>query len=324
MATKILIGLKKPMAKLTLAFKNLYFSYPLMHATRLVSLLIMIITSMLLCMNTLNNQVAVIDRLLECDYIALAADNKTSKAIEASEVVDSAYYIHITKELMTEKNTGLLGLSVSDSALEYVNPKIAPATNPHENEIAVSSGVAQLCSKKVGDAIQLSYATKYYSFKIVDIIDTSANVVFFDSDYIGLKKDLLYIQTTTDKNSEEFQAFVDVAESRGASLVSSSFVFKDLTSRLHTYSDIVDITIVVAVITTILGVINLIIFSLTTRKREREIYYSIGMTKKEIIKTTVVEISICVIFATLFAAILLPLLLWLLDSLIITWGVDFI
>ena len=320
--TKALSKMKCAPAKLVLAFKNLYFSYPTMHASRLVSLLIVIIVSILICMNILTGQIDTIESLIDCDYVAIAADKNTEKFIEDIDGVDAAFCISITQELMTEEDTGLLGLSANDEAFNYLNPEIAPAINPKGGEIAISRGVAELCAKTMGDEINLTYESRIYSFKVVDIIDTNANLVFYDVEHLGLRNDLLCIRSTDTADGDVESAITNLVEARGASILPSTQMFMKLTKRLHSYAETTNIAVFISIITTLLGISNVLISSFISKKREREVYYSIGMTKTDITLASVTEILVCLLCAIILGILIIPMMMWMMDAAIAPWGVS--
>ena len=94
--SKALAKMKCAPEKLVLAFKNLYLSYPIMHSSRLVSLLIVIILSIFICISILTGQINTIESMVDCDYVAVAADKNAGEIIENLDSVDSAFYISIT------------------------------------------------------------------------------------------------------------------------------------------------------------------------------------------------------------------------------------
>ena len=319
---RLLFGASRIPTSFALACKGLYFSYPIMHTARLVTLLTTIVLSIVICINTLTAQIDTIEQLVECDYIAVATDKDTEGLLENIEGVD-AFYVSFNQDLMTEADTGLLALSVSDEGFEHINQSLRPTKNPRGNEIAVSVGVADLCDKKIGDSISLTYETGTYTFTIVNIINTPANFVCFDAEYLGLRNDLLCISTATADN-EIFNDIANLVESRGASVVTSSEIFSKLTKRLHSYAEIIDISVIIAIITSVFGIANVLLSSLTSRKREREILYAVGMTERTIVKTALIEILVCTAAATVLAFALLPIMIWLFDCSVGAWGIDLI
>ena len=323
-AIKAIGRLRRVPAILMIAFKNLYSSYSLMHATRLICIICTALSLILICLKTLNGQIDVVNNVVDCDYISLGADEKSAQEVEDMDGVDSAFYVSLSQNIITEANTALLSIAVSDEAFEFLNPAFKPTRSPRGNEIAISSGISNLCSKKAGDEITLIYESREYTFKIIDVIRTNANLVIYNSDYIVDNNSLLCIRTSESAGEEQIRNISNALEARGASIVKSETIFEFLTRRLTSYSKMVGVSVYIAVITTFLGIANALISSLLARKREREIYYAVGMTRADVFKTELTVILICITTALIFSMLLLPFALLLLDSSLISWGVDLI
>jgi predicted lysophospholipase L1 biosynthesis ABC-type transport system permease subunit len=170
--------------------------------------------------------------------------------------------------------------------------------------------------------MNLTYEGRIYSFRVVDIINTNANMVFYDAEYIGMRKDMLCIRSSAEAGSDEARAIANLIEARGASLLPSVQIFMKLTKRLRSYSETINIATVISIITTLIGIFNILISSFITKRREQELYYSVGMTRSEVIFTIATEVLVCVICATIIAMVTIPLMMWLLDSSIAPWGVN--
>lgn len=305
--SRLLIGLagkmRQAQPKTFLALKNTKVSYPLKHTARLVTILTTLICTVFTCLGVLRSQTGILESVVDCKYVSLGANEKTDKIVEELDEVDDTFRIFITKSLLTEQGTGLLGISVSEKALRYINPEIAPSKMPMGNEIAITSGIAILGDTEVGDYITLCHETNNYSFKVIEILPSSSNLVFLDSTHIGEENDILCIKTSAEKNSEQFRSICNTVEVRGAAIVERDTLLLPLTARLLSYSTLLFYAISIAIFTTLLGIINVLFSSYIVRKQEREIYYTVGMTKREIRVVGFLEI-LTVIFTAL---LLVPL-----------------
>ena len=184
-----------------------------------------------------------------------------------------------------------------------MNPQFKPKKLPKGNEVAISSGLAQLDGKKVGDSISFFLETKKYDFTITEIIRSSSSMILFDAEYVDKTNKYLCIKTNAEKNSEEYQEIVNFLETRGVLLVSAESVFYPISSRLVSYMNLLTFILIIGVFTTLLGIINVLVSADISRRRERAVYFTVGMSKKDVRKTKVLEIG----YILLLSAILIPL-----------------
>lgn len=309
-------------AKVLLALKNISASYPLMHAARLVSVLLTILFAVLTCLRSMNEQMTMVESMIDCEYIIQSANEDTDMLVKDMDGVDDAFRFGIINNVVTEENTGMVTISATEDALEHIHPDIAPKRVPVNDEIVISSGIATLCKKDVGEQLVLKYETKEYSFRIIEVIDAVANLAFIDGEYMGIKNELLCVRSDISMNSEAFGNIANVLEARGAGIVKSDDVLGFITIRLHSYYELLTYIVAIAAITTLLGICNVLLSSHLSRTRERDIYYMVGMTKKDIAFSCIIEIALVFVTAIILVPIFGALVNRLMDISLISFGID--
>ena len=90
------------------------------------------------------------------------------------------------------------------------------------------------------------------------------------------------------------------------------------------YLDMTSYVLLIAFLTMILGIVNVLVSSYVTRKREKELYYTVGMTAKQIRRVGAMEMLSCFLVAMILAPIFATVLLFLLDFSMISFGIDLI
>jgi len=313
---------KRIPAKAILALKNLNVSYPLKHTARLITILITLMCSAFFSLHVLTKETNKLTTLVDCNYISIAANEKTDALLENLDEVEDTFRFKLIKTIVTEKKTAVLGISVAEDSKEYLNPKIAPKRLPQGDEVVITSGIANLENKKVGDSISFIYETNKYTFTVSEIIKSSSNVVFFSAEKVGESNDVLCIKTSAVKNSKEYQNIANLLETRGAAIVDIDTVLSPLTERLLSYSELLAYVIFIAFFTTVLGIINVLFSAYVSRKQERAVYYTVGMTRRQIIATQLSEF----LYVALISLIAIPVLslatILILDIGVSSFGID--
>jgi len=306
------------------AFKNTNVSYPLKHTARLITVLITLLCTAFTCLGTIDKQSDIMQSVIDCDYVSLGANDRTDEILGELDEVEDTFRVTFSKKLITEEGTGLLSISLSEDALCMINEEIAPKKVPKNDEIVISSGIAILSGKGVGDSITFSHETNSYTFKIVEIIPSSANIAFLDAEYIGEENELLCIKSSIEKKSEEYRRICNILEVRGAALVERETVVAPITRRIISYSELLFFVITVALFTTLLGIANVLFSAYVTRKQERAVYYTAGMTKTQIKMTALAEIITVLFISLILVPIFSFISVMMLDISINSFGVDMI
>ena len=308
--------------KTLLAIKNTSVSYPQKHTARLITVLVTLICAVFTCLGAITKQTDTLLNLVDCEYISLGANEKTDAIIENLDEVEDTFRLSLITQLVGDQGTGILGISASEEALDFLNSEASPKKIPIGDEIVITSGLAILGNTEIGDYINLRHETNSYSFKVIEILPSSANLVFLDAAHISEENELLCIKTGAVQNSEEYKNLSNALEVRGSSIVDKDEILMPLTNRLLSYSTLLFYVINIAALATLLGIINVLFSSHIVRSRERAVYYTVGMTRKDIRLVGFLEI-LTVIFTAL---ILVPLFSYTmaltLDVSLNSFGVD--
>lgn len=313
-----------PRAPLLISQKNMTVSYPIKHTTRLITLLLTLLSTAFFCINTLTTQLRQLGNMVDSEYIAIGADEKSDAIAESTEGVSDSFRIFVSKSLTTEHGSGLMAISVSDGAIGSINESIRPERLPLHNEVVLSSGLAILTQKRVGDSITLKYLGNSYDYEIIDIIPTGANIVFLDAERIGEKNDLLCIDAAFTEDSEAFASLSEAMNLRGAYFATTDDVIMPLLNDILSFADMARYVLYIALFTTLVGIINVLFSDYVTRKREKDVYYTVGMTAAEIRRVGFFEVISTLLIALILVPIFSSALSFLLDFSLSSFGVDLI
>ena len=299
-------------------------SYPLKHTARLITLLVTLLITAFFSINSLTEELSNIESIVDSEYITIGADDRSDSIVKECEGVNDCYRLFVTQSISTEDDSGFMSISVSEGSLNRISEKFRPQRLPENNEVVLSSGLALMTEKKIGDDITLKYQGNPYVFKVIDIVPSGANLTFIDASYIGEENDFLCIDADFDKDSESFVALSEIMNLRGAYLAGREDILSPLLKNILSFARMGKYVLYIALFTTFLGIANVLFSDYITRKREKEVLCTVGMTKKQIL-----GVGICEILSTLIvAAILVPIfavaLSFLIDFSLISFGVDMI
>ncbi len=313
-----------PPASLLLSQKNISVSYPLRHTARLITLLMTLVSTAFFCINTLTGNLSLIDNIVNSEYIAIGADERSDAIAEQTEDINDTFRIFVSKNVATEHNSGIMTISVSEGALGYLNEHLRPERLPADNEIVLSTGLAILTDKEIGDSITLKYEGKSYDFAVIDIIPIAANLVFLDAKMLGEENDLLCIDADFAEDSEQFLSLKEIMNLRGAYLATTDDVIMSLLKNIFSFADMAKYVLYIALVTTLIGIINVLFSDYVTRKREKDLYYTIGMTSWQIRKVGILEMLSTLAISAILVPIFTFSLSFLLDFSLVSFGVDLI
>lgn len=324
--SRTLTGLAKRLSKVppktVLALENIRNTHSLKHAVRLITVLLTLLFTIIPCLLVASTQSEIIETAIDCDYVSLAADKRAREVLSELEEVDSAFRIALIKGAVTDEGTAVLSISVADGALDAIHPKLAPKKLPQKDEIAISSGISIVSGKGVGDKITMIYETNSYDFVITEVINTSTNIVFLDVGYFGEDHDLLCIKAKENLSNEEYAKISGTLEIRGAAIVHKDKVFLPLTERILSFAGLILFVVILSIFSTVFGIINVFVTSHVYRKSEKNIYYTLGMTKRQILAYEFIEVLTILLFSALMIPVFSVITSHLLDISVNSFGVD--
>jgi len=323
-ASALLNKKRNPPPLLLTSVHNMTASYPIKHTARLITILLTLLSTAFFCINALTGELEHIENLVDSEYIVLGADERSDEIAAECEGVNACYRIFVTQDASNEENSGFMSISVSEGSLNCINKKFRPQRLPVNNEVVLSSGLALMNEKKIGDEITLKYQGNSYVFKVIDIVPTGANLTFIDSKYIGEENDFLCIDADFDENSDAFVAISEIMNLRGAYLANRNEIFSPMLKGILSFANMAKYVFYIALFTTLIGIVNVLFSDYITRKREKEVYYTVGMTKKQMLAVRIYEILSTVTIAALLAPIFTLALSFLIDFSLISFGVDLI
>lgn len=301
--TWVLSKTKKTPPITFMTFKNVFASTPLRNTGRLLVILLVILSTIFFSISSVSGQVDMLETVFDCDWIAFGADRGCDELIEREACVAESYRVTFFENSQTEHGTGVFCVSAESDALPYINDAIDVDRMPQDEEIYISLGISKVCGADVGDSIKIYVDGEYHSFTVAKILKIKSNFVFIDARYVGSENDKLAIISKDGYSKEDqLSAISAVLNPRGAGAVDFYGVISEITKFTKLVIAYLEFIVLVAVLTTLIGVVNLVISQHGARGQERSVLYMAGFTKRKILL-----LEACEIFSVILLAVLLSL-----------------
>ena len=318
----ILARCKRVPSRLFLANGSISRSHHTVHACRMLSILLSLGIAITMCLVTIEGNLNLFETVSDFDYVAIGADTESEAIAASSEGVDGVYRLGLLHEMITEKNTVALGISVTEEGLAYLNEDIVLSKLPEGDEIILSRGLAVLLGAGVGDTVTLTYETERFCFTVLEVAEIGVNFAFLDASYIGEHNDLLCIRSDIAKDSPEFQGMANALEARGARVETRAELLEDTVETVELYASLLGYIIMISAAVSLIGIANSMITEHFESEQDRRIYYSLGMTRGAICRAQAAKYGMVCLVATAISVLTVPLLLLLIDSAINSFGID--
>ena len=300
----LMARLKRIPPKLYLSARAISASHPLMHSVRILTVLLSLLLSISLCLTTGKSEIDAIDKLFECDHVGKNIREEDDTALVEKDIIEAAYRMNLFGDTSCEDGDALLGVSAEPEGYPYLNEKVRPSKTIEVGEIAISHGLAAKYAKRVGDSFTVTYNSDRYSLRVAEILGVSSNIVFFDARSIGATNNFLCMNMTSDVTTEDIGRLTSELEAKGYVLSTLDTITEPAIRKITSFVSVMTAVVIAALVSVIMGVVNLMISVFRERKRERELYYTVGMTRGEIAASVTAEVlmmsAICLVLIPIF------------------------
>lgn len=322
--TKVLERFPKTPTKLLIVTKELSASHNVMHSTRMITILLALLLSICACLSVLTEQTELVENLLDFDYVVVGADKKCDEIVSELDVTEDVFKMCILSEILNDENSSAFGFSLDENGYQYLNPQATPSRLPKNDEVVLTIGLSKLLDADVGDFITLTYETKPYTVRVIEVIDLTPNILFVDATYFGESNDLLCVRTKEVTDTEAFASISSVTEARGASLATRYNLLSVHTETPKVYARFLIFLVLITSVTAIIGIANSFISGYIESENDRAIYRSVGMTDRELQKTELLRLLMAFIVAIMIAIPIAICILNVFDLGVNSFGLDII
>ena len=280
---------KRRIIILRYALKNICSLKLLHNIARLGALIVIIILLIALVFISVEAQMQGFEHVFEADYAVL---NATDRCYQKTQTCQSVQSIH--RAYMTQSSWGMVVSADDTSAFaEWMNVD----RQPKGNEIIVSVGIANTNNLKVGDLFAMDLEGAKYELVVVEIAKVCANYMAINCEDVGIPYNMLLVKG--DEGVTKSALLNDLSQTTASELAPITEV-KTLLARfisaVQTYIDAGKILLVVFIIFSLIGMVDIFWESLRARREEFGLYRLAGMSCRDLRLMKVSELVITVLF----------------------------
>ena len=271
------------------ALKNVCSLKLLHNIARLCALIVIIVLVIGIVFISVGAQVQNFNHIFEADYTVL---NATERAYQKTQTCQSAQTVY--RAYMTQSSWGMV---VSADDLSAFAEWMTVDRQLKGNEIIVSRGTAHTHDLKVGDTLAMDLEGVKFEFEVVKIANVCANYLAINCEDVGIPYNMLLVKGK--EGVSKATLLNDLSQATASELAPISEVNTLLgrfISAVQTYIDAGKILLVVFIIFSLIGMIDISYESLRARREEFELYRLAGMSRKDLRRMKIAELTVTVLF----------------------------
>ena len=271
------------------ALKNICSLKLLHNIARLCALIVMIVLTIGLVFVNVEAQIQAFEHVFDADY---AVFNATDKCYQKTQDCPGAD--RVSRAYLNQADMGMV-LSVEDPAFytEWLNMD----RQPKGNEIVVSVGLAHSHDLTIGDVFKLELDGVEREFVVVEITDVCANYLAINCKDIGLSYNMLLVKGK--EGVSQAQLLNDLSQATASELApiaEADTLLARFIAAINTYVDAGKILLVVFIIFSLIGTVDIFYESLRARREEFDLYRLAGMSQRNLRRMKVAELIITLLF----------------------------
>ena len=285
------LSLKSGSVPLNYAVKNLASLRVLHNSTRLVALFLGVLLSVLALFSSAIGLTRTVDGLFPSELAVMNATDKCHTEVEKLESVDEAYQIYMAGVSVLNEDMFLISLDDTRALSDMLGIEELPLGN----NAVISSGEAKKHSLSVGDTVALEVAGREISLVISEISPMGVGVILFDAEAFGISPNMLLVSGREGvSRAELIDDVTGAVKEELAPVVETEELFRARMRNIKVYIRATVILLSVLVLFAVIGLFDNLYESRSSRKEERELYLSAGMSDREIGKMRSIEL--CAVF----------------------------
>ncbi len=303
--SKLLSKKRKGAGNFILSAKACSNSYPLRHAGRIMTILLTIAMSLIFVLDVVEKQLQSSVNFSDFDYAAYQVDKRTRARIDEIDGVIAVADGIMDRSVVIDGGIALNGMSIKGDKDGCFDNDILPDEMPVGDTIILARGIAKMYGFEVGDRIKCTILDIPCELTLTEIVDTHGDFVFYDSDYIGAKKEITCVKTDGSEESEE--ALLALFDERGIRYTTSEEIFSGTNSSVRRNLLVFKVMLVAMALLTVVGIWNVLSEQRMERKREFDMMVQNGATKSGIVKMQVLEVVylfVCALLTSMLSSII--------------------
>ncbi len=312
---------KRPQPVVLLAWKNLQQSRALRRSGSLLALLFAALLTLLSCTDVAQAQISDLNQSILSDYVAVSADRTAVLQLQQSDFVEGVLPFSHHSSAKLDGQYIAFGISTAENPEGFLKLEVLPKERPLGNRLALSTGLARLLGKEVGETVTVELEGVSRTLVISELLQTHAHLAVYDVGFFGISHEMLLInrKETVDETTA-IESISAILEQNGAVLLSKEAVYGTMPITVNAHVRLFQYAGAGAGILTLTGSVMVLAQQYRARKNERRLLRICGMKKTELLALQASELLLTLLLSVLFGTVLWAVLCRILDAGVASFG----
>lgn len=282
-----------------LAFKSLKNNHSLRHSGRLLCVLFALLCAIFICSGELTRQYDSFDNIIKGEMITVNMNSETAEKIKKDPIVSGVSTFYYSDAVMLNGQYEVMTIFTSGDSDKCLSEDFAPKTMPSNGEIVISRNVARLIGVRSGEYLTVEINGSEHKVKIVEISDIKIPMAYMDCSYVptNMRMNCIKLNDGIEMGDSAYGEIIADISASGAQIIDEKEITGTIITMLGGFTSLIEITVVMAVVISLVGCANVFLDTVMSRKREREILCLCGMERARVILMHILEGVITLLFA---------------------------
>ncbi|MBE6673152.1 MAG: ABC transporter permease [Ruminococcaceae bacterium] len=308
----ILDSRRRPPYRLLLAGKSIRNNRLVRHVGRLFATLFAIVILVGICYTAVRGQTDLFNHTFRGEVTALNVPEKVIEQIKEEKLATGVSSLSLASSVELPNNCVAIAFAMTGDTTLCMHPELIPEQTPKGNEIVLSTGIAALTEKEVGDSIRVTLQGYAKDYTVIGINNINANFIFLDADAVSASEKIVCFKLTNTPNAR--QALIEKLETSGVSTLDAREIWGSVPSTLNGFLGLTFAATVISVILALLGCSTVLAQQYRARQRERELLQMSGATQSMVMSIHLTELLLVFVCALLLAVLVCLPSVFLIDQ----------
>lgn len=274
------------------ALKNICSLKLLHNISRLFALIVVILLTIGLVFISVEGQMQAFKHIFEADYVVL---NATNSCYQKTQTCNSAKAVH-----RAYLNQTASGMVISADDISAYADWLAIQQLPTGNEAIISLGISHAHDLTIGDSFSIELDGMEHELVVSQITRVSTNYIAINCADVGISYNMLTVKGEDGVLPAELLSDLSqTTASELAPIAETNALLARFLQAVQTYIDAEKLLLVVFVLFSLIGIIDIFYESLRARREEFALYHLAGMNKKSLRLMKILELIIAIALGTL-------------------------
>ena len=283
------------------AVKNTTTVKMLSNTSRLICIFTTIVITFSVVVISQNEIIVNLKNVFSAEYAILNATERCHEKLEECQSVESTYEVYVGSATQSD-GTPIHAFASPD--ISVFSDKMQLTCQPEGDGVIISEGQAKMLGVGIGDRIDVNINDTVITLTVIETVRASFAIVIFDAEYYGIPYNMLMAKGANGTKASE--VILEISDKTAAELATVSLTSDLLEARvdiIEMYLRAAKVLLAIIVLFVCIGFVNNLCDSYRARKPEFALFELSGMSRKEIKRMKICEISVVLAIGIVFSII---------------------